>query len=347
MRVLVTGHDGYIGSVMVGRLLSAGHEVVGMDTYFFEDSGGGNNNQISSIRKDVRDVTEDDLAGFEAVVHLAALCNDPLGDLNPKWTSDINHAASCQLARLAKKAGAHRFVYASSCSMYGKTGEETITEDAPLRPLTPYAISKVRAEEDISNLADDTFTPIFMRNATAYGWSSRLRADLVLNNLIGWAHTTGKVRITSDGTPWRPVVHVEDIAHAFAAVLVAPSEAVHNQAFNIGANKENYQVRELAEIVRATVPGCEVEYASNGGPDPRSYRVSFDKLTRLIPDFSPAWDARRGAKELYDGVRKIGLTLENFQGPRFSRLARFKELLHAGVLDDTLRWKEARRASRD
>jgi nucleoside-diphosphate-sugar epimerase len=344
MKVLVTGHDGYIGSVMVKVLQAAGHDVVGMDTYFFEDCGQGGASPVAALRKDVRDATADDLAGFDAVIHLAALCNDPLGDLNPGWTYDINHAASCNLARLAKEAGVSRFLYASSCSMYGKAGEEMMTEDAPLRPLTPYAVSKVRTEEDVAKLADDHFSPVFMRNATAYGWSPRLRADVVLNNLICWAHTTGKVRIMSDGTPWRPIVHVEDISRACAAALDAPREAVHNQAFNVGANEENYQVREIAEFVRQTVPGCEVEYAADGGPDPRSYRVSFDKLARLLPGFKPAWDARRGAQEVYDGVRQAALTLEDFQGRRFTRLAQFKHLLHTGALDETLRWREAGRA---
>jgi nucleoside-diphosphate-sugar epimerase len=223
--------------------------------------------------------------------------------------------------------------------MYGQAGEELVTEDAPLRPLTPYAVSKVRTEEDVSRLATADFSPVFMRNATAYGMSPRLRADVVLNNLICWAHTTGSIRIMSDGTPWRPIVHVEDIARAFAAALIAPSAAIHNQAFNVGMNEENYQVRELADIVKETVPGCEVEYAADGGPDPRSYRVSFDKLTRLLPSFKPVWNARRGAQELYDGVREVGLTLDDFQGRKFIRLAQFKHLLSAGVLDSTLRWK--------
>jgi nucleoside-diphosphate-sugar epimerase len=341
MRVLVTGHDGYIGSVMLDVLQAAGHEVFGLDTYYFADCGDGKPKTIPALRKDLRDLQTSDLRDVDAIVHLAALCNDPLGDLNPEWTYDINHSASCRLALLAKEAGVARYIYASSCSMYGKTDDNMITEDAALQPLTPYAVSKVRTEEDVSKMADADFSPVFMRNATAYGWSPRLRADVVLNNLICWAHTTGKVRIMSDGSPWRPIVHIEDISRAVAAALVAPRESIHNQAINVGVNDENYQVRDLAEIVRETVPGCEVEYAANGGPDPRSYRVSFDKLTRLLPDFSPAWDARRGAKELYDGVRRIGLTLEDFQGRRFTRLPQFKHLLDTGLLDNTLRWRVA------
>lgn len=341
MRVLVTGHNGYIGSVMVGVLQSAGHEVLGLDSYFFEDCGNGRDNEIPAIRKDVRDVAPDDLDRVEAVIHLAALCNDPLGDLNPDWTYDINHAASCRLAQLSREAGVQRFLYASSCSMYGEAGEELVTEDALLHPLTPYAISKVRTEEDVSKLADADFSPVFMRNATAYGMSPRLRADVVLNNLICWAHTTGKVRIMSDGTPWRPIVHIEDIARACVAILGAPRAAIHNQAFNVGANNENYQVRELAEIVQQTVPGCEVEYASDGGPDPRSYRVSFDKLARALPGFNPAWNARRGAQELYEAVKQAELTLDQFQGRKFIRLAQLKYLLDEGLLDSTLRWRHA------
>lgn len=342
MRVLVTGHNGYIGCVMVEELRAAGHSIVGLDTYFFADCGSGNDDsETPPIRKDIRDLTASDLSGIEAVVHLAALCNDPLGDLNPEWTVDINHHASSRLAELAKQAGVERFLYASSCSMYGKAGEEMVDESAPLRPLTPYAISKVRAEEAIGKLADQNFSPVFMRNATAYGVSPRLRADVVLNNLVCWAHTTGKIRVMSDGTPWRPIVHIRDIARAFAAALAAPRETVHNEAFNVGANEENYRVRELAEIVRETVPGCVVEYAPGGGPDPRSYCVSFDKFRRAFSEFKPEWTARRGARELYDAVRAANLTLDDFQGRKFIRLNQLKHLLDSDLLDHTLRWRDS------
>jgi len=341
MRVLVTGHNGYIGSVMVPVLQAAGHEVLGLDTFFYEDCTFGEDfHRVPALRKDVRDVTLADLQGFDAIVHLAALSNDPLGDLKPEWTYDINHAASVRLAKLAKEAGVQRFLYASSCSMYGAAGEELVTEEAPLSPLTAYAVSKVRTEKDLSKLADESFSPVFMRNATAYGVSPRLRADLVLNNLVCWAHTTGKVRILSDGTPWRPIVHVEDIANAFAAALVAPREAIHNQAFNVGVNGENYQIRDLAEIVQETVPGCSVEYAGQGEPDQRSYRVDFSKLARTL-DFKPRWNARLGAQELYLALRRIGLSVEDFQGQKYIRLKRLKYLLDAGYLDGTLRWTKA------
>ncbi len=346
MRVLVTGHNGYLGSVMVPVLTSVGHEVVGLDTFFFEECLlGDDSDQTPNLRKDVRDVAVSDLRGFEAVVHLAALCNDPLGDLNPDWTYDINHRASVRLASLAREAGVHRFLFASSCSMYGAASEDILTEEAPLRPLTPYATSKVRTEEDLLKLADRDFSPVFMRNATAYGLSPHLRADIVLNNLVCWAHTTGQIRIMSDGSPWRPIVHVQDIARAFTAALTAPREAIHNQAFNVGADGENYQVSELADIVRATVPGCSVSYAHSTGPDPRSYRVDFSKLSRVLTDFKPQWNAAFGAKELYSALQDAQITLEDFQGRRYIRLNQLKHLLETGCLDGTLRWAHAPQGS--
>jgi len=339
MRVLVTGHNGYIGSVMAPLLKLLGHDVVGLDTFYFEDCGFGEETDwIPSLRRDIRDLGVKDLEGFEAVVHLAALCNDPLGDLNSDWTYDINYAASVRLAELAREAGVRRFLYASSCSMYGAAGEDVLSEEAPLRPITPYATSKVRTEESVVKLADASFSPVFMRNATAYGVSPRLRADVVLNNLVCWAHTTGRIRIMSDGTPWRPIVHVQDIARAFAAALVAPREAIHNQAFNVGSNGENYQVMELAEIVRATVPGCKVEFGPDAGPDPRSYRVDFTKLGRALPEFRPQWNASFGAKDLYGALQQVALSYADFQGRKYIRLTQFKHLLDNGQLDPTLRW---------
>ncbi len=340
MRVLVTGHNGYIGSVMAPTLQAAGHEVVGLDTFFFEDCTlGHDESYIPAIRKDIRDVGPHDLGGFDAIVHLAALCNDPLGDLHPEWTHEINHAASVRLASAAREVGVQRFLYASSCSMYGAAGgDDILTEEAPLRPLTAYATSKVRAEEDIARMADSSFTPVFLRNANAYGLSPRLRADVVLNNLVCWAHTTRRVRIMSDGSPWRPIVHVQDIARAFAAVLSAPRKSIHNQAFNIGANGENYQVRELAEIVRSTIPGCAVEYANGSGPDPRSYRVDFSKLSRTFPDLQPQSNASFGAKDPYAPLQDANVTLADFHGRKYIRLAQIKHLLDHGRLNSALHW---------
>jgi nucleoside-diphosphate-sugar epimerase len=344
MRVLLTGHNGYIGSVMVPVLQAAGHAVVGLDTFFFEDCslGAEDSEPVPVLRKDIRDIKVSDLEGFDAIAHLAALCNDPLGDLHPEWTHEINHQASVQLASMARDAGVKRFLYASSCSMYGAAGGDAVlSEEAPLRPLTAYAISKVRTEEDVSKIATESFSPVFMRNATAYGLSPRLRADVVLNNLVCWAHTTGRIRILSDGTPWRPIVHVQDISRAFAAVLAAPRASIHNQAFNVGANGENYQVREIAEIVRATVPGCTIEYAAGAGPDPRSYRVDFGKLSRTFPDFKPQWNASFGAKDLYAALLEAHVTLDDFLGRKYIRLAQIKHLLGLGCLDDALRWARA------
>jgi nucleoside-diphosphate-sugar epimerase len=341
MRVLVTGHNGYLGSVMVPVLQAAGHEVVGLDTFYFEECTlkADESAVVPAIRRDIRDVGPGDLEGFEAVVHLAALCNDPLGDLHPEWTSDINHLASVQLARAARDAGVGRYLYASSCSMYGAAGgDESLTEEAPLRPITAYAVSKVRTEEDVSKLADASFSPVFMRNATAYGTSPRLRADVVLNNLVCWAHTTGRIRLLSDGSAWRPIVHVEDIARTFAAVLAAAREVIHNEAFNVGANGENYQVRDLAEIVRGVVPGCSVEYADGAVSDPRSYRVDFGKLRRAFPDLEIRWNASLGAKDLYAALQEAGVSLADFQGRTYIRLAQIKHLLDRGRLDPTLRW---------
>lgn len=343
MRVLLTGHNGYIGSVMLPVLQAAGHDVVGLDTFYFQECTLTDGTERAPVlHKDIRDLRSSDLEGFDAVIHLAALCNDPLGDLHADWTYNINHRASVDLARMAREAGVKRYLYASSCSMYGAAGNnDLLSEDAPLRPLTAYAISKVRTEEDVAKLADSSFSPVFMRNATAYGVSPRLRADVVLNNLVCWAHTTGRIRIQSDGTPWRPIVHVLDISRAFAAVLAAPRDAIHNQAFNVGANGENYQVREIAEIVRATVAGCTVEYAEGAGPDPRSYRVDFSKLMRTFPDFRPQWNASFGAKDLYDALQEAGVTLADFQGRRFIRLAQIRHLLDHGRLDRDLRWARA------
>lgn len=342
MRILLTGDKGYIGAVMAPLLTQEGHTVTGLDCDWFEHSAFGEMlSGVPSRKKDLRDLEASDLEGFDAVVHLAGLSNDPLGDLNPSLTYDINHLASVQLAKLAKDAGVKRFLFSSSCSTYGAAGgEELLNEEAELRPVTPYGRSKVLVEQDVVKLADSNFSPTFLRNATAYGVSPRLRFDLVLNNLVAWAFTTGRIYIKSDGTPWRPIVHIEDICRAFIAVLNAPRDLVHCQAFNVGRTEENYQIRDLAEIVNETVPECRVEYAKGGSPDTRCYRVDFSKITRLLPEFKPQWTARRGAEELYDAVRRVGLQLEDFEGPRYKRISHIQQLLSSGQLDANLRWRE-------
>src|SRR6478672_8690517 len=314
MRVLVTGHNGYIGSVMVPFLRNAGHEVVGFDTYLYEECTFGDEvPDVPAIRADLRDVSPDELRGFDAVIHLAALCNDPLGNMNPGTTYDINHHASVRLAQAAKDAGVPRFLFASSCSLYGLAGDELLTEEAAFNPITPYGESKILSERDIRPLADDSFSPVFLRNATAYGVSPRLRCDIVVNNLVGYAYTQGDVLIQSDGSPWRPLVHVEDIS----------------------------RVREVADMVKATVPNCTIRYAEGGGPDPRCYRVDCSKIARMLPAFRPQWSVQKGVVELYEAYRAHGLTSEEFLGNRYLRLKQIKKLQDEHRLDDDLRWERS------
>ena len=339
MRVLVTGHKGYIGTVLVPMLLEHGHEVVGLDTDYFERcTFTGTITEVDWTRKDTREISRKDLEGFDAVIHLAGLSNDPMGDYRPHITEEINEIASLELARLAKESGVKRFLFASSCSNYGAGGQDFLTEEAPFNPVTPYGWSKVRVEAGLEKLADQDFSPTYIRASTAYGVSPRLRFDLVINNLTAWAFTTGRVYLKSDGTPWRPVVHIEDISRAYIAALHAPRELVHNEAFNVGTTTENYQMRELAEMVKEIVPGCEIDYAPDAGPDKRCYRVDCNKIARVLHEFKPQWTARRGIEELYETYKRVGLTLEEFEGAKYMRIGHLKYLVQVGLLDEDFRW---------
>lgn len=339
-RVLVTGHLGYIGSVMTRFLQDRGYEVTGLDNGYFSDCIlGPTPQEFPAIRKDLRDVTENDLKGFYAIVHLAAICNDPLGNLNADWTYDINHKGSVALAKKAKNAGVERFLFSSSCSMHGKSLAEKVTEQTPVHPLTPYGESKIKAEEEIGQLADDSFCPSYLRNGTVYGVSPRMRLDIVLNNLVGWAYTTGHVKIMTDGSPWRPVIHVEDVCLAFSLVLEAQKEKVSNQAFHVGSNKQNFRVKDLAEIAKKTVPGCALEYVNEPSADQRTYIADFSKLENTFPAFKPKWDPESGARQLHSAYQECRLQAEDMSGNRYVRLNRIKKLITEGQLDDTLRWK--------
>jgi len=342
MRVLVTGNKGYIGAVLCGKLLQEGFEVVGLDTGFYI---GCNlfepEYNIKQIFKDVRSVGKEDLLGFDAVIHLAALSNDPIGALNPQLTADINYLASARLAEIAKEAGVKKFIFSSSCSVYGIAGDEMIDEVGMVSPATAYARSKVESEEKIAELADEVFSPVFLRNATVYGVSSMLRVDLVVNNLATWAYTTGKIQIMSDGSPWRPLIHIQDICGAFMAVLKAPRKLIHNQIFHVGQNSENYRVRDVADAVKKVMPECDIEYTGEHGADTRTYKVNFTKIVKILGDyFHPTWDIEKGIRELLEAYRASNFSLTDFQSEKFTRLKRIKKLLNESKVDEYLFWRE-------
>jgi len=339
MRILVTGNCGYIGSLLTPALEQAGHEVVGMDTSLYRGSVfGEHHTHVPTLEMDIRDVQRQDLAGIDSVIHLAGLSNDPLGAYRPELTDAINHRAAVHLARLAKDAGAKRFLFASSCSNYGAAGDEFLDEGSPFRPVTPYGKSKADTEFALSTLADDEYSPTYLRASTAYGVSPLLRFDLVLNNLVAWAYTTARVHLKSDGTPWRPIVHIRDIALAYVVAAAAPREIIHDRAFNVGSTAENYRISELAKIVSDAVPGSVVEYAPDAGPDKRCYRVDCNRIARELPGFKPQWTARRGVMELLDAFRAVGITLEDVEGARYSRITHIRQLIEQNALSDELRW---------
>ncbi|MGO9675396.1 MAG: NAD-dependent epimerase/dehydratase family protein [Methylocella sp.] len=343
MKVLLTGHKGYIGSVLTPMLLEQGHDVTGFDSDLYRAcTFVGKLAEVPEIDKDIRDAVVEDFVGFEAIIHLAGLSNDPLGDYKPELTNEINFKASVHLATLAKKARVPRFLYASSCSTYGAAGIDFLDESAEFKPVTPYGASKVDVERAVSKMADETFSPTFIRASTAYGLSPRLRFDLVLNNLTAWAFTTGQVHLKSDGTPWRPIVHVEDISAAYIAAMTSDRALIHNKAFNVGLTTENYQMREIADIVGAIVPNSSIDYAADAGPDARCYRVDCNYIARQLHSFKPQWTARRGVEQLYDAFCRTGLTLDEFEGERFKRIAHIKKLIHDRVLDGDLRRTRSR-----
>ena len=338
MKLLVTGHNGYIGQVMVPFLQQAGHEVAGLDTYFYEGCQFDGAPPVQAIRKDIRDIQPADLEGFDAVLFLAALSNDALGDLDPQLTYDINRDATVRCAEVAKQAGVPRFVFSSSCSLYGAAGDAPLTETAAMNPVTPYGTTKIEVEQRLTDLADEHFSPVYMRNATAYGLSPSIRIDLVVNNLTAYAYTTGEVLMKSDGSPWRPLVHIEDISRAFLAVLEAPREVVHDQAFNVGRSSENYRIREMAEMVAEGVPDCHLEFADGASPDLRNYRVDFAKIETTLPGYDPVWTVRKGIEELYEAYQRHGLTKDEFLSSKYLRIKTIIGHREAGRLNDALRW---------
>jgi nucleoside-diphosphate-sugar epimerase len=342
MKVLVTGTEGYLGSLVAPLLMERGHEVTGVDTGFYKAGWlyNGTDKTAKTLNKDIRHITAEDLQGMDAIVHMAELSNDPTGQLSPNITYDINHKGSVRLAELAKQAGVRRFIYMSSCSVYGVATEGDVTEDSPVNPQTAYAECKTLVERDVTQMADDSFSPTFMRNATAFGASPRMRFDIVLNNLAGYAWTTQEIKMTSDGTPWRPLVHALDIGKSIACALEAPRDIVHNQVFNVGDTANNYRVKEVAEIIAEVFTGCKLSFGSNGA-DNRSYRVSFEKINAQLPGFKCDWDARRGAQQLYNLFKQIDMTQEVFESRGFTRLKQLEYLIRTQQIDKDFFWSQA------
>lgn len=341
MKILVTGTEGYIGSLLAPILMQRGHEVIGVDTGFYKVGWlyNGTNLTAKTLNKDLRHITADDIQGVEAVVHLAELSNDPAGQLSPNITYDINHKGSVRLANLAKAAGVRRFVYTSSCSVYGFATEDYVTEESAVNPQTAYATCKTLVEQDVKPLADDSFSPTFLRNATAYGASPRMRFDIVLNNLAGFAWTIKEIKMTSDGSPWRPLVHVLDICKAIVCTLEAPRDIVHNQVFNVGDTTSNYQVKEIAQIVAEVFKGCQLSFGESSA-DNRSYRVSFEKINQTLPGFKCEWNAPRGAQQLFDVFSQIDMSEDTFLFRGFTRLKQLEYLIRTQQIDKSFFWTQ-------
>jgi nucleoside-diphosphate-sugar epimerase len=341
MNILVTGTEGYLGSLLPPLLIERGHEVIGVDTGFYKEGWLYNGTQVTAktLNKDIRKITAEDLQGVEAIVHMAELSNDPTGQLSPTITYDINHQGSVRLAKLAKEAGVRRFVYMSSCSVYGVATEGDVTEESPINPQTAYAECKTLVERDVKPLASPDFSPTFMRNATAFGASPRMRFDIVLNNLAGLAWTSQEIKMTSDGTPWRPLVHALDIGKAIACALEAPRDIVHNQVFNVGDTANNYRVKEIAETIAKVFEGCALTFGENGS-DNRSYRVSFEKINTKLPGFKCDWNAQRGAEQLFDVFNQIDMSEDTFTSRGFTRLKQLEYLIRTKQIDKDFFWSK-------